>query len=424
MAGMMSEEERQRILAMMMAGQPFRRPPPVQATPATPLPGVPMNVGVVAPQSERAVASPPPQQYDEFSALRGMIKPREFTPTGNKEVDAILARASQTRQAGAQNLLDILSKARMNPEEEALLNERRARTAKDLERLESDKKQEGWDALARAGFAMAQSNSPYFMQALASGLEAGVKGLDEAKLKREEKRSRLQAADEDIRLAAIRGRQSAQDRALSVYNAALAAGETEERAIAAARKAAEEEATMPQRLEMAKLEVAGKKADIDYTKANTVRALREPRGGSSGDGDGTPGPRPLPPGARAEAQGRLATAYSEQDEAYREWVAAGKPIIGKVEEGSDGWSAASKYEAARGKVNNILNILGKPSLGPAPTRTGGQRITQAQRRAAAPRPAAAQPKSKPKPAGYPDAKRGTDGEWYVVRGGKTYKVEG
>ena len=48
MAGMMSEEERQRILAMMMAGQPFRRPPPVQATPATPLPGVPMNVGVVA----------------------------------------------------------------------------------------------------------------------------------------------------------------------------------------------------------------------------------------------------------------------------------------------------------------------------------------------------------------------------------------
>ena len=300
MAGMMSEEERQRILAMMMAGQPFRRPPPVQATPATPLPGVPMNVGVVAPQSERAVAAPPPQQYDEMAALRSMIKPREFTPTGNKEVDAILARGSQARQAGAQNVLDILSKARMNPEEEALLNERRARTAKDLERLESDKRQEGWDALARAGFAMAQSNSPYFMQALASGLEAGVKGLDEAKLKREEKRSRLQAADEDIRLAVVRGRQSAQDRALSVYNAALAAGETEERALAAARKAAEEEVTMPQRLEMADLEVKGKKADLRLTEARIVDTLRGPRGG----GDGA-GPKPASATSVLEETGKF-----------------------------------------------------------------------------------------------------------------------
>jgi hypothetical protein len=360
-------------------------PPPAQATPSTPLPGTPMDRAVVAPQSESAVNP----QYDEFAALRGLITPREFTPTGNKEIDAILTRGSQTRQAGARNILDILSKARMNPEEESLLNERRARTAKDLERLESDKKQEGWDALARAGLKMAQSNSPYFMQALASGLEAGIQGLDEAKLRREEKRSRLQAADEDLRLAVIRGRQSAQDRALSVYNAAIAAGETEERAQAAARKAAEEEATLPQRLEMAKLEVEGKRLDNKLTAARTVDALRGPSGGSSGGGgDGTPGPRPLPPGARAEAQGRLATAYSEQDEAYRDWVAAGKPLIGKVKEGTDEWSAASAYEAARGKVNNILKILGEPSLGPAPTRTGGQRITQAQRRAAAPRPAA------------------------------------
>lgn len=354
----LSEEERKRFLAKMLSDQLVRRPPPVQATIASPLPGVPLDVGVVAPQSE-ARMNP---QYDEFAALRGIIKPREFTPTGNKEIDAILARGSQTRQAGAQNVLDILSKARMNPEEEALLNERRARTAKDLERLESDKKQEGWDALARAGFKMAQSNSPYFMQALASGMEAGIQGLDEAKLKREEKRSRLQAADEDIRLAAIRGRQSAQDRALSVYNAALAAGETEERAIAAARKAAEEEATMPQRLEMAKLEVEGKRLDNKLTAARTIDALRGPRGGSSGGGsDGAP--RPLPPGAKAEAQGRLATAYAEQEEAFRDWVAAGKPTLGMVKQGTDEWEKASKYAAAREKVNNLRGILGQPSLG-------------------------------------------------------------
>lgn len=385
MAGFISDEERKRILAQMLSGQLMRPPPPVEASPAAPLPGVPLNVGVVAPQSEARVTP----QFDEFAIARQMIQPRQFTPTGNKEIDAVLARGSQVRQTGAQNILNLLSQARMNPEEEGLLADRRARVAKEMQQLDEDKKRAGWEALARAGFKMAQSNSPYFMQALASGMEAGIEGLNESKLKREEKRSRLQAADEDARLAAIRGRQSAQDRALSVYNAALAAGETEERAQAAARKAAEEEVTMPQRLEMAKLEVEGKRLDNKLTAARTIDALREPRG-RGGDGDGTPGPRPLPPGAKAEAQGRLATAYAEQDEAYRDWVKAGKPILGQVPEGSKDWQAASKYEAARGKVNNVLNILGEKSLGPAPVRPG-KRITQAQRNAGQRQPAAATP---------------------------------
>ena len=425
MAGFISDEERKRILAAMLSGQIGRRPPPVQATAATPLPGVPMEQAIIAPQSEQAVVAPPPQQYDELAVVRELLPQRQAPVTGNKEIDAILASQAQAQSGAEQNLINILKGAQMNPLEKGILEARRARAQKEQAELEKEQKLSGWDALARAGFAMAQSNSPYFMQALASGLEAGVKGLDESKLKADEKRARLQAAEEDTVLAEIRGNQAAQERLMSIYNAARALGKSEMEARDMAIKSAVTLKTLPQQLEMVDLEVKAKKADIDYTKANTARALREPRGGSSGGGgDGTPGPRPLPPGARAEAQGRLATAYSEQDEAYREWVAAGKPIIGKVEEGSDGWSAASKYEAARGKVNNILNILGKPSLGPAPTRTGGQRITQAQRRAAAPRPAAAQPKSKPKPAGYPDAKRGTDGEWYVVRGGKTYKVEG
>lgn len=404
MAGMISDEERKRILAMMLSGQLGRRPPAIQATPATPLPGVPMEQAIVAPQSERAVAAPPPQQYDEFAALRGMVRPREFTPTGNKEIDAILARGSQTRQAGAQNVIDILSNARMNPEEEALLNERRARTAKDLERLESDKKQEGWDALARAGFAMAQSNSPYFMQALASGLEAGVKGLDEAKLKREEKRSRLQAADEDIRLAAIRGRQSAQDRALSVYNAALAAGETEERALAAARKAAEEEATMPQRLEMAKLEVEGKRLDNKLTAARTIDALRGPRGGGGG-GDGA-GPKPPSATAVLEETGKftrdlpeLRTKASDAFYAYQKEKdpEKKKELKGKYD------IARDNYRRAR---DRLAVLEGRKPGSPYRRSVTGEIYTGPQRTSA--RPAAAG--GVPKPKSFP----GTQAEWNAM----------
>lgn len=417
--GIAEEERRRRAERLALLRQGIFTPAPqmAQATPASPLPGVPLNVGVVAPQSE-AAAKP---QYDEFAAVRQLLANRagQFKPTGTKEVDEALRANAEMQQTGAQNLMSLISGAQMDPREKAVLEARRARTEKQMTELEEDQKKSGWDALMKAGLAMAQSNSPYFMQALASGIQAGVDGYDASKTKADEKRARLQAQQEDSILSEVKGIQSAQDRILGVYNAALAAGKSEAEARNEAVKSAVNIATLPLQLEGAKLDIEGKIADIAYTKANTARALREPRG-RGGDGDGTPGPRPLPPGAKAEAQGRLATAYAEQDEAYRDWVKAGKPILGQVPEGSKDWQAASKYEAARGKVNNVLNILGEKSLGPAPVRPG-KRITQAQRRA---EQGGSAPRGKPKPAGYPDAKRGTDGEWYVVRDGKTYKVEG
>lgn len=303
MAGMMSEEERQRILAMMMAGQPFRRPPPVQATPATPLPGVPMNVGVVAPQSERAVTAPPPQQYDEMAAVKQLLQPRQATVTGNKEIDAILASQAQAQSGAEQNLMNIIQGAQLNPLEKGILEARRAQAQKDMAQLEKDQKRAGWDALARAGFAMAQSNSPYFMQALASGLEAGVKGLDESKLKAEEKRSRLKAAEEDTILAEIRGKQAAQERMLAVYNAARAAGKSELEARDQAIKSAVTLKTLPQQLEMADLEVKGKKADLRLTEARIIDTLRGPRGGAGG-GEGA-GPKPPSATAVLEETGKF-----------------------------------------------------------------------------------------------------------------------
>lgn len=419
----LSEEDRRRYLMMALARQGIMmpQPQPLEASPASPLPMVPVEAPVVAPQSVQAVA---PQPFDELAPVRAAIANRPApASTGNAAVDKALAQAQATQSAGIQNLMALMSQAQMSPEEKAILEARRARTQQQMEKLAEDEKRSKWNALAQAGFAMAKSSSPFFMQALASGMEAGMGELNRSKAAREDKRSRLELADEEAQLAAIRGRQAAQDRAIATYNAAIAAGKSDFEAMREARRAAEEAATTPQRMELADLEVKAKRADVDLTRARTVDALRPTRSGGGGGGGSGGGGRPLPRGARAEALGRLATAYSEQDEAYREWVAAGKPIIGKVKQGTTEWEAASKYEAARGKVNNIRKILDEPSLGPAPTRVGGQRVTQGQR-GAAPRPAAAKPKSKPKPVDYPDARQGIDGEWYVVRNGRPYKVEG
>jgi hypothetical protein len=337
--------------------------------------------------------APQAQQYNEFAPARALLQnaPQRFAPTGVKEIDEELTRRSESQRTGAENFMNLIEGAQADPRVMAILQARRERSEKERADLEKDQKRSGWDALARAGIAMAKSNSPYFMQALASGMEAGLAGLDAAKLKRDEKRSRLQAAEEDTVLAEIKARQEAQDRSVSIYNAAIAAGKTESEARDMAIKNAVTVKTLPQQLRLADLEVETAEATLANKRADTFRTLNPVRsgGGGGGDGAGSPG-KPLPPGARAEAEGRLATAYSEQDEAYRAWVRKGKPLIGQAKEGSSEWEAASKYEAARGKVNNILGTLGRRTLGVAPVRTGGQRITQAQRnRAPASRPAAA-----------------------------------
>jgi hypothetical protein len=297
---MLTEEERRRALAMIMQrqglGDIFARPaPPVQATPSTPLPAMPLQVPVVAPQSEQAIA---PQQYDEMAPIRrAMAQPQAVAPTGNAIMDAKLAAGQGVQQRGAQNFMDIMAAAQMNPEEQAILEEKLARNKAEQAELDKDKKGAAWRALAKAGFAMAQSNSPYFMQALATGMQAGVTGLDNEKAAAAEKRSRLQASNEDLRLSEIRGKQAAQDRAVSIYNAALAAGKSEAEAQRLARKDAEEQATLPQRMKMADLEVKGKEAQVAKDVLELARLRATPLGGfgrGGGGGGGGGGDRPAP----------------------------------------------------------------------------------------------------------------------------------
>lgn len=401
----LSEEDRLRYLMMALARQGIMmpQPQPLEASPASPLPMVPVEAPVVAPQSVQAVA---PQPFDELAPVRAAIANRPApAPTGSPIVDRQLAQGQSAQGAGIQNIMALISQAQMTPEEKAILEAQRARAKQQMERLAEDEKRSKWDALAQAGFAMAKSSSPFFMQALASGMEAGMGELNRGRTAREEKRERLEAADEQAQLAAIRGRQAAQDRAIAIYNAAIAAGKSEMEAQRDARRAAEEVATTPQRMELADLEVAGKRADLALTGARTARALREPSGGGGGGGAAGGGGKPLPPGARAETENRLTTAYSEQDEAFREWVAAGKPTLGRVKQGTPEWEAASKYAAARGKVNNLRRILGQSSLGELKP-SARPWTTRQEKAASKPKPAAAA-RGGTKPKSFP----GTQAVW-------------
>jgi len=284
-----SEEDRRRALALMaqqqgLSGIFMRPPPPVQATPSTPLPGIPLDSPVVAPQMS---------QYDEFAPARMLMQraPQRFAPTGVKGIDDELTRRSESQRTGAENFMGIIEGAQADPRVMAILQAQRERSQREMAELDKDKKRSGWDALARAGIAMAKSNSPYFVQALASGMEAGLEGLDEAKLKRDEKRSRLQAAEENTILAEIKAKQEAQDRSVSIYNAAIAAGKTESQARDEAIKSAVAVNTLPQQLRLADLEVETAEATLANKKADTFRTLNPVRSGGGGGGGGGSGGR-------------------------------------------------------------------------------------------------------------------------------------
>jgi hypothetical protein len=108
----------------------------------------------------------------------------------------------------------------ISPEMQKLIDDRLERYGIQLTQVDKDKQQATWMAVAQAGMKMAQSQSPYFMQALASGMEAGIDGYSEAKAKAAEKKARLQDLKEDLSIKAIELRDQAIEKAI---NARLAA---------------------------------------------------------------------------------------------------------------------------------------------------------------------------------------------------------
>ena len=196
----------------------------VEAAPAAPVAAAlaaaapaPAPVPMAAPEPvaevEAVPEAPPAPVYvgPNQAALRAykMANP-EAPPSAPAAKNAPVDYAAKARNAATQRELEGLNinaeierTATIDPEVQKLLTNRQARYETELGEVDKDRKQATWMAVAQAGMKMAQSQSPYFMQALASGMEAGIDGYSEAKAKAAEKKARLQDAKEDLVLKAI-----------------------------------------------------------------------------------------------------------------------------------------------------------------------------------------------------------------------------
>jgi hypothetical protein len=199
-------------------------PPAKMVTPASPAP-VKEGVEIKAPPPP---APPPialpPQGYETPYALQSRLAAQALAAAQAPGQDASIAQRGEynllrAKAEDAKNVADIAEAAKVRPEEERIFAGRENRAAERLAELEKERKSSKWKALAEAGFKMAQSNSPYFMQALASGMEAGVKGYDARKAKADEEESLLKDQKENVALARIRAIDTARAMAVDAYRA-------------------------------------------------------------------------------------------------------------------------------------------------------------------------------------------------------------
>jgi hypothetical protein len=161
------------------------------------------------------------------AALRAfnLANPKTTAPVAVKgkptDYAAVARNAAIERQRENMDVnAEIERTTTLSPEMQKVIDDRLARYGIQLTQVDKDKQQATWMAVAQAGMKMAQSQSPYFMQALASGMEAGIDGYSEAKAKAAEKKARLQDLKEDLSIKAIELRDQAIEKAI---NARLAA---------------------------------------------------------------------------------------------------------------------------------------------------------------------------------------------------------
>lgn len=195
---------------------------PVPA-PAATMP-VPTPDQVAPPAAPEQAAPPPPAYKNEYElALEAYNAANPIAaaaaPAKKGPVD-YAARAREAMTEGERKILErnaaVAAGAKIDPKIEELLTKREARTDEEIANIDKDRQQAIWMAIAQAGMKMAQSQSPYFLQALASGMEAGLNGYSEDKAKAAEKKARLQDAKEEVALKRYELLDKARDKAINL----------------------------------------------------------------------------------------------------------------------------------------------------------------------------------------------------------------
>lgn len=198
------------------AAAPAAAPQPGLAEAAT------MPVATAAPAAPQQAPAPAPEYqnpYDlQLAAFRAANPETPAAPQKKGPVDyAALARKDvvDAERRVLERDAAVAKGAKIDPEVEKVLKDRDTRLEAQLADIDKDRQQAIWMAIAQAGMKMAQSQSPYFLQALASGMEAGLNGYSEDKAKAAEKKARLQDAKEEIALKKYELRTAAIDKAVA-----------------------------------------------------------------------------------------------------------------------------------------------------------------------------------------------------------------
>lgn len=229
------------------------------------------------------------QALEAFNAENPVVE-QQAPPKGGKVDFVAMAkqRAIEARRADLQAKARIEEQADIDPELKQLYDDRIAKTTQELENVDKDRNQAVWMAIAQAGMKMAQSQSPYFMQALASGLESGLGGYSEAKAKAAEKKARLQAMKEDLTIETVQAKRQAQAEAVARYDASMqnaAAAEALEKGglqnIILGETAGEEIAGSKLENDVRRAQIAQVYSNIENDRARLALARQAARGGPS-----------------------------------------------------------------------------------------------------------------------------------------------
>lgn len=257
----------------------------------------PVDVDVVETETAPAPAPKYMNQYENALAAFNLANPETAAPAPvkGKPVDyaAMARQAVKDRQREELKAnVEISRNAQIDPETQKIIDDRLARYGIELSQADKDRQQATWMAVAQAGMKMAQSQSPYFMQALASGMEAGIDGYSEAKAKAAEKKARLQDSKEELSMKAIELRAQAVKDAIGMRLAAKQGAAADTALQKDALGVLVGEQTAPDVIESADLgnkqtraNIANIYSQIGERAAAGKRAERAARSGASG-GDG------------------------------------------------------------------------------------------------------------------------------------------
>lgn len=200
------------------AQPPAPQQQPAQAT----LP--PMTTPFNPVDKARAAAAPKVEQVAETSATDAAIKGAQ--QQGKPEAD-MMAQAEARRKAAYEEEVTARQKIRdtigVPKELEEVFKRRDERLIKQEADLAEDEKKQVWNALAMAGFQMAQSTSPYFLAALSAGMQSGLEGYNASKAALAEKKARMMDAKDNVTLDRYKTEKAAENEELANVDAARAA---------------------------------------------------------------------------------------------------------------------------------------------------------------------------------------------------------